>query len=164
MRLIRTLLAAAALTTLFVGVASAEAASASPHPAARSAAVAVLSLINRDRASHGAPALRLGGRVDRVALAHSLEMARHDYFSHTGLNGSTPLSRLAQGRVPFSVAGENLGYDSGASRPAMLREIEAAMMNSPDHRANLLDRNFKHVGIGIAEQGQTIYVTEDFTG
>jgi uncharacterized protein YkwD len=64
----------------------------------------------------------------------------------------------------FHAAGENLGWFSGDSVPAMLRAINLAMMHSPVHRSNLLRPSFHQVGIGVAISGNRVFVTEDFTG
>lgn len=161
MRKLAVLAAAAVLSAAGVGSVFASSAAHSARPGITHA---LLSIINHDRSDHGLQPLRLGGRLDRAALGHSLDMARHGYFSHTGLDGSSPFQRLARAGVAYNLAGENLGYDSGAGKLSMLRAIDRAMLRSPDHRANLLQPAYRRVGIGIAVQGNTMYVTEDFTG
>ena len=152
-----------ALVSLFAVSRSAEAAPVA-RPAASSSVQAMLRLINADRAGAKLPPLRLGRRLASTAEAHSLDMARRDYFAHNTPNGVSPYDRMDRAGIQFREAGENLGYASGASLPRMLSLIENAMMHSPEHRDNLLRTTFSRVGIGIVVTGDTVYVTEDFKG
>jgi uncharacterized protein YkwD len=120
--------------------------------------------VNHDRAAHGLAPLRLNRLLTQVARLHSKDMATHDYFSHQGEDGSTPFSRLNRAGARYRFAGENLGTDTGTNQTLMLQAIETAMLQSPEHRANLLRSSFTRVGIGIVSTGDTIYVTEDFAG
>lgn len=127
------------------------------HVAVRKATVrqardATLCLLNRVRAQHGLPPLRLNARLSRVAGQHSRDMVRRRYFGHDSLNGRSPFARmLASHYVPRDASwwlGENIGWGSGSlAQPiAMVR----AWMHSPPHRANILSRHFRDVGIGVA--------------
>jgi uncharacterized protein YkwD len=57
-----------------------------------------------------------------------------------------------------------LGWDSGQAVPVMLKAIEFAMLSSPEHRDILLERSFRHVGVGVVINRDEVFVTEDFTG
>jgi len=113
---------------------------------------AMLCLLNRVRAQHGLPPLRLNVRLSHAAGQHSREMVRRRYFGHDSANGRSPFDRMrATHYVPRDASwslGENIGWGSGAfAEPiAMVR----AWMHSPPHRANILSRTFRDVGIGIA--------------
>lgn len=135
-----------------------------PAHAAMKAAHTMLQIVNADRRAAGLSRLTFSPLAARVALAHSKDMAMHDYLSHSGRDGSSPYTRMIHAGVSYNLAGENIGYDTGTSRVAMLRAIEVAMLRSPEHRANLLRPSFKHVGIGVAVFPDGLYVTEDFTG
>lgn len=127
------------------------------HAQVRAAAIrrsrdATLCLLNRVRARNGLAPLRLNPKLARAARAHSRDMVRHRYFAHDSRNGRSPFDRMrATHYVPRGEAwwlGENIGWGSGtlAQPAAMVR----AWMHSPGHRANILSRNFRDIGIGIA--------------
>jgi uncharacterized protein YkwD len=124
----------------------------------------MLRIINADREAHGLGPLLVDGRTAQVALGHSVDMATSQYLSHSGRDGSSPFARMDRAGISYHLAGENIGYDAGTARSAMLHAIEAAMLRSPEHRANLLRVSFTHVGIGVAWRGGALYITEDFTG
>lgn len=144
-----------ALTSIPAGGSAAQ-------PAGAEAATSLLSLINRDRRAAHLPALHGKRILAAVALAHSLDMARGGYLSHWTPAGASPYDRLSRAGIGYLSAGENLGYDADPSLANGLQAIEAAMLRSPEHRANLLRARFTHVGIGIALAGDRIFVTEDF--
>jgi uncharacterized protein YkwD len=113
---------------------------------------ATLCLLNRVRARHGLRPFRLDARLSHVARRHSRDMVRHRYFSHDSRGGRSPFERMrATHYVPRDARwwlGENIGWGSGslAEPIAMVR----AWMHSPPHRANILSRHFRDIGIGIA--------------
>lgn len=118
----------------------------------RRARDATLCLLNRVRARHGLAPLRLNAKLTRAARRHSRDMVRRRYFSHASLSGRSPFARMrATHYVPRDASwwlGENIGWGSGtlAEPIAMVR----AWMHSPPHRANILSRHFRDIGIGIA--------------
>ncbi len=150
------------LAALLAPVAQASArpsacAAAGAHVAVRAATVreardATLCLLNRVRAEHGLPPLRLNGPLGHVARMHSHDMVSRRYFAHDSLNGRSPFARMfAAHYVPRNASwwlGENIGWGSGSlGQPiSMVR----AWMHSPPHRANILNRHFRDIGIGIA--------------
>lgn len=103
----------------------------------------VLNLTNQFRAANGLAPLQLNIELDAAALGHSQEMALNDYFDHNGLNGTTPASRMNQVGYSSSMYGENIaaGYDTP-------EEVVQGWIDSPGHRANLLNPSFTEVGIG----------------
>lgn len=113
---------------------------------------ATLCLLNRVRGRAGLPPLRLSPRLSRAARKHSRDMVRRQYFAHDSLDGRSPFVRMrATHYVPRNARwwlGENIGWGSGslAEPVALVR----AWMHSPGHRANILSRSFRDVGIGIA--------------
>ncbi|HMJ02318.1 MAG TPA: CAP domain-containing protein [Conexibacter sp.] len=117
----------------------------------RMARNATLCLLNRVRARHGLPPLRMNPKLSRAARKHSRDMVRRRYFAHDSLDGRSPFERMRATRyVPRGaswVLGENLGWGSGslAEPKALLR----AWMRSPGHRRNILDGRFRDIGIGI---------------
>jgi len=124
----------------------------------------MLTLINQERRAHRLPGLRASIRLSRAALHHSKDMAGRNYFSHISPEGISPFTRMSRAGARYHAAGENIGYEYGLNRLVMLDAINAAMMRSRDHRDNILRSTFGRVGIGVAEVGGRLYVTEDFTG
>lgn len=113
---------------------------------------ATLCVLNVERARHRLRPLRLNSRLSRAARLHSRAMAAKRFFSHTSPGGASFVDRIRStgylaGARSWSV-GENLAYGSGTSSSA--RAIGRAWMNSPGHRANILSRSFRQIGIGIA--------------
>jgi uncharacterized protein YkwD len=111
------------------------------------AEIKMLGLLNEERIRRGLESLTLDEGLRKVARLHSEDMWVGSYFSHTNLDNESPFDRLRQGGVNFNSAGENL---------AMARTVERAhygLMNSPGHRANILDPSFSRVGIGVVSAG-----------
>jgi|tagenome__1003787_1003787.scaffolds.fasta_scaffold19535870_2 uncharacterized protein YkwD len=123
----------------------------------------ILREMNRVRAQHGLRALRLDGRLQRAATAHSREMVATNTFTHGAFG-----NRMQQFAVTGRIAGENLAWGTG-SRGAAGR-IVAAWLASPEHRANLLRRSFVRVGVSDLLTGSFLghpgahVVTADFAG
>lgn len=105
----------------------------------------VVDLVNQRRASAGLPALRVDGRLTNAAQAHSHDQARRAVMSHIGSDGSTIGTRVTRAGYAWSRASENVG----AGQPNAA-SIVNGWMNSGSHRANVLDRNVIHIGIGLA--------------
>ncbi len=107
----------------------------------------MLELVNAERTSAGLEPLTLDPEIREVARAYSIEMFQRGFFSHVDLDGESPFDRMREGGVRFLAAGENL---------ALAPRVEVAhegLMNSPGHRANILNRAFRRVGIGVADGG-----------
>ena len=84
-------------------------------------------------------------------------MAAREYFSHD-IGGYQVFQVLRDQGVPYRVAGENLAYNYyGADETAARAEV--ALMNSPAHRANILEPSYDHLAIGAAEDasGRIVY-------
>jgi uncharacterized protein YkwD len=114
---------------------------------------ATLCLINRERAGSGESPLSVEGRLEQIAQDHSQDMASADYFDHVGPRGDSPVSRMrAAGYLSRSVGGYEVGENIawGTLWLATPRSIVAGWMNSPGHRANILDGHFRDTGIGIS--------------
>jgi uncharacterized protein YkwD len=114
---------------------------------------ATLCLVNRERVTRGERALSLNGKLQGIAQGHSESMASDDYFGHEGPGGSTPLSRMRaagyiySSRVGYEV-GENIAW--GTLWLATPRAIVASWMQSPGHRENILDPNYRDTGVGVS--------------
>ena len=112
----------------------------------------VLCLVNRERSRRGLDRLRSEPRLARAARAHSRDMARRDFFSHVSPGGATVMARLADAGYRAGprglMVGENIAWGSGAyAAPAHVVE---SWMESAGHRANILNRSFREIGVGAA--------------
>jgi uncharacterized protein YkwD len=112
---------------------------------------AVLCLTNADRAQRRLPLLKENPKLRKAALAHSSEMVAEGYFGHTTLDGATFVDRIVgSGYVRGSdgwTLGENLG--SGTGELCTAGGIHGAWMSSRGHKANILKRAYREIGIGI---------------
>jgi uncharacterized protein YkwD len=107
----------------------------------------MLELVNRERTERGLKALQPDERLREVAREHSRDMFERGYFSHIDPDGRSPFERMRRGGARFQAAGENL---------ALAPTVEVAhngLMNSPGHRANILNPSFGRVGIGVLDGG-----------
>ena len=117
----------------------------------------LLAQVNRIRSDHHLVALVRRSDLDRVALAHSIDMARRGYFSHQSPEGTNAVDRLRQhGVADMRLAAENLGKTTQSDPSA---QIVRSWLQSPDHRSNLLAPALNFTGIGIARDadGSLIY-------
>ena len=120
----------------------------------------LLSQMNAVRASRGLPGLRLDYRLVRAARGHSADMMRRQYFAHGAV-----LGRAVAAGARGPVFGENLAWANGLTAQWVVN----AWLASPGHRAVLLRRGFRRVGIGIVfgtfvGHGGAGVVTADFAG
>jgi hypothetical protein len=115
----------------------------------------MLDLINAERAAVGARPLVFDDYLQGSSESHSQWMLSTDSFSHEGLNGSTPQARMATAGYQFSGSygsGENIAWVSLRAPEGWMDEIQLMhqnLMNSPGHRANILNPAFEEVGIGV---------------
>jgi uncharacterized protein YkwD len=114
---------------------------------------ATLCLMNAERAARGLGRLQAEPLLGRAAASYARQMVRGRFFDHTSPGGSTMMARIRGTSYLRDVSswslGENLAWGSG--RLATPRATVRAWMHSADHRANLLDRRFADVGVGVAE-------------
>ena len=113
---------------------------------------ATVCLINEAREDHGLGALRPTGALAKAAGSHSRDMVRNDFFSHDSPTGSTPKERIDRagyfdGASSWAM-GETIAWGSGGR--ATPSSIVRSWLNSPGHRAILLDGRYKDLGVGIA--------------
>lgn len=119
----------------------------------------MLTLINQDRAANGLTPVAWDATAAAAGQAHAAEMAENGYMSHWNLAGYGPDYRYSQAGG-LDVAQENvsmywLRYDDGQPAPIedweeVVRQAQAGLMESTGHRANILNPDHTHVGIGLA--------------
>lgn len=113
---------------------------------------AVLPLLNDQRQRHGLRPLQRNPKLDEAAARQSQDMVLHRYFQHHRRGGPGLVERIRRtgylkGASSWTV-GENIAWaEAELASPA---QFVAGWMRSAEHRANVLDRSFRAVGIGIA--------------
>jgi uncharacterized protein YkwD len=109
----------------------------------------VLALVNEERAQAGCEPLVHDPALARLAADHSRDMAERGYFDHTDPDGRDPWDRAEAAGVD-NLGGENIAWGQPDARAVM-----DAWMNSEGHRANILNCDFRTMGVGvhIAEGG-----------
>ena len=109
---------------------------------------AVRCLVNRERSNRGIAKLKYSGALTKAAQRHSKKMVSMNFFDHVAPNGSTPQSRANAAGYPGSFVGENIAWGSGTLATA--RKIVISWMDSTPHRANILNSQYRHQGVGVA--------------
>ncbi|KUH38477.1 MULTISPECIES: CAP domain-containing protein [Streptomyces] len=114
-----------------------------PTSRAMAAEAAVLALVNQERATFGCSPLRASTDLGDLARAYSQDMAERAFFDHTDPDGDDPWARASQAGV------EGLGGENIARGQADAKAVMEAWMNSEGHRANILNCDFKRLGVGV---------------
>jgi len=114
---------------------------------------AIRCLVNVERARHGLRSLRSDARLNAAADQHSADMVARGYFAHVTPEGASVTDRVRQtgylGGSHDWALGEDIGWGTGSlSTPSA---IFRAFMHSPPHRRVILDRDFRQIGIGVAQ-------------
>lgn len=133
-------------------------------PAANTASLerTAFNLLNQKRAENGLKALEWSDELEALARRHSEDMADYKYFSHRGRDGSMVSDRADRsGLTKWRSIGENIAFNRGYKDP-----IDVAVklwLESPSHRHNLLNTDWREsaVGIAVAEDG-SYYLTQVF--
>lgn len=132
----------------------------------------MLSLINTERAANGLNPVQLELRLNDAAEDHSNWMLARDVFSHTGVGGSSAGDRMEDAGFQFQGSwtwAENIAWQSERGAPGIADDVanlHEALMNSPGHRANILNADVTVIGIGV-ERGSfdgwdAVVVTQNF--
>jgi uncharacterized protein YkwD len=130
-----------------------------PDPELAALEAALVEAVNGYRRQHHKIPLERRAEVDRVARAHSADMAGRGFFSHETPEGKNWVDRLAAGRVEgFAMAGENVGV---TNKPNPNDEILQGWIHSPVHNENLLASPYNTTGVGIARRADgALYYTQ----
>ncbi len=115
----------------------------------------VLSLVNQQRAGAGCAPVAADARLARAAQGHSDDMAARAYFSHTSQDGRSFAARITAAGHP-SPAAENI-----AKGQRTAADVMRAWMDSPGHRANIL--NCDHRGMGVGHTAAGYYWVQNFS-
>lgn len=115
----------------------------------------VVKLTNAERTKAGLAPLQTDDKLMAAAREKSQDMQTKNYFSHTSPTFGSPFDRLKALGISYKSAGENIAQ--GQRSP---QEVVQAWMDSPGHRANILNGSFTHIGVGYVKTGN--YWTQQF--
>ncbi|KDN87271.1 CAP domain-containing protein [Kitasatospora cheerisanensis] len=141
-------------------VSSAPAASPTAAAAAKRSAdlgQQVLDLVNVQRAQAGCPAMRSNAKLAAAAQEQSDDMAARSFFDHTNPDGDGPQQRIDAAGYEWSGWGENIARGQKDAAAVM-----NSWMNSPGHRANILNCKFTELGVGVHQGSGGPWWTQDF--
>ncbi len=129
----------------------------SKTPDARSSAAAqVLSLVNQERDRAGCSPVTADGELTQLAQQFSDDMARRSFFGHTDPDGDTPWDRAGAADI------SDLGGENIARGQANAQSVMDTWMSSPGHRANILNCEYKTLGVGVHFGPGGPWWTQDF--
>lgn len=118
----------------------------------------VVKLVNQQRAKAGLPMLKQNWQLSRVARYKSQDMINKNYFSHQSPTYGSPFNMMESFGLKFSAAGENIAMGQRSAA-----EVMNAWMNSPGHRANILNPSYTEIGVGLAkDKNGSCYWTQMF--
>ncbi len=107
----------------------------------------MLSLVNKEREKAGISPLAMDEELVKIARLKSQDLIDKNYFSHQSPTYGDPFTMMKNFGVTYSYAGENLAGNHSVEK------AHESLMNSPGHRANILNPNYTKIGIGIVEGG-----------
>ncbi|MDU0200869.1 MULTISPECIES: CAP domain-containing protein [Paenibacillus] len=115
----------------------------------------VLDLVNQERTKAGLNSLSLNSSLSKVAMAKAQDMYNNNYFDHQSPTYGSPFDMMTAFGVTYNSAGENIA--KGQTSPT---EVMNQWMNSPGHRANILNSSYTQIGIAYYN-GEWV---QEFTG
>jgi hypothetical protein len=120
-------------------------------------------LTNRERSRHGLIPVQRLAKLEDVSMFHSTNMARKGFFNHLDPEGSFPKDRIRKIH-PELIArvGENLAMVASAPEEELAPLLVKYWMNSPGHRANILEPSWTHLGLGFHQTGCYVFATQLF--
>jgi uncharacterized protein YkwD len=105
---------------------------------------------NKARTAHGLSKVSLDPQLSKSATKHNRSMVRKRLLFHTSN------SQFYNWVTHWSMLGENVGEGGG------VKSLQHAFMHSPEHRANILENSFKHIGIAVKKKNGVMWVTVQF--
>lgn len=119
----------------------------------------VLNLVNQERAKQGLKSLQMDDQLNYVATIKAKDMRDNNYFDHNSRTYGSPFDMMQQFGVHYSYAGENI-----AAGQKSAEQVMNDWMNSSGHKANILNKNYTHLGVGFVEGGSYgTYWVQEFT-
>ncbi|HBP63639.1 MAG TPA: serine protease [Desulfosporosinus sp.] len=119
----------------------------------------MLNLINQERSKAGVAPLKIDAKLQTMAQAKAEDMVAKSYFDHTSPTYGSPFEMMKQFGISYSSAGENIAGNASVDK------AHTALMNSPGHKANILNSSFTYIGIGVtASPKYGKMFAQDFVG
>jgi len=121
-------------------------------------------LTNLERAKYNLPPLVYDEGLADLARIHSRNMQKHNFFAHKDHLGDMVGDRKNKyyPQLVISTIGENLARFFNSTKVHTPAEIVVGWMNSPDHRDNILDKDYTHLGVGVVNYGDILLATQNF--
>ena len=116
----------------------------------------VVDLVNAERAKEGLSPVSVNTKLENAAQTRAQEIVTS--FSHTRPNGSSFGTAIKAAGVSYNACGENIAYGQKSPEAVM-----NAWMNSSGHRANIMNPNFKYIGVGYYQTNGVNYWVQEFT-
>ncbi|MDW7675806.1 MAG: CAP domain-containing protein, partial [Bacillota bacterium] len=107
----------------------------------------MVDLVNQERSKAGLKPLQVDMAIVKVARLKSQDMITNKYFAHNSPVYGSPFDMMKSYGITYRTAGENLAGAGTVDR------AHINLMNSPGHRANILNANYTHIGIGVVDGG-----------
>ncbi|GAB6159203.1 hypothetical protein JCM39194_24030 [Desulfotomaculum varum] len=104
----------------------------------------VVELVNSERAKYGLQPLKAKQDLTEVAMLKAQDMYKNKYFSHTSPTYGSPFDMMKKYGIYYTAAGENIAMGQRTAAQVM-----QDWMNSPGHRANILNSNYNEIGVGV---------------
>lgn len=117
----------------------------------------VVDLTNQERAKAGLKALQIDTKLTQSAQAKSQDMKDKNYFSHTSPTYGSPFDQMKSFGITYNAAAENIAMGQRSAA-----EVVKAWMESPGHKANIMNPSYTHIGVGLSDSGY--YWTQQFIG
>ncbi|MFF2908206.1 CAP domain-containing protein [Paenibacillus sp. NPDC057934] len=115
----------------------------------------IVTLVNKERAAAGLSPVSALDSLNKVAATKATDMRTNNYFDHTSPTYGSPFDMMKSFGITYRAAGENIAM--GQRSP---EEVMTAWMNSPGHRANILNKDFNYIGVGFDNN----YWVQEFIG
>lgn len=122
-----------------------------------SMATQLLNLVNNARKQNGLKPLTLNSSLSAVAQKKADDMKQKNYFSHTSPTYGSPFNMIKNAGISYKTAGENI-----AKGQKTAQAVFNAWMNSPGHKANILNSKYTQMGVGVTNG--TVYWSQMFIG
>ena len=106
----------------------------------------VVSSTNAVRAGNGLGQLTFNSQLSQAATAKAQNMFSEGYWAHTSPSGKEPWDFIRSAGYSYKIAGENLARDFDSTQPMM-----DAWMNSPTHRANIMNPRYEEIGVAVVD-------------
>jgi uncharacterized protein YkwD len=127
-----------------------------------------LDLVNAARQENGLAGLAASATLDEAAQGHAEDMRANDYYAHVSPEGVTPADRIhAAGGSRWTLTAENIARCTGCFMPpdrTTVSDFQDGWMQSPEHRANILNPGLTDFGFGVAGDERSIYAVQTFSG